>query len=52
MNTTPDIAAALGAIICPILVIAILLGHGSTIPMLVEGLTKLFQDISDGSFEN
>jgi hypothetical protein len=40
MNITLDIAAALSAVIWPVIVLAILLAYRSKIPMLVEGLAS------------
>lgn len=45
MKTTLDIAAALSAVIWPIIVLIILLAYRSRIPMLVEGLASRVQKL-------
>jgi hypothetical protein len=50
MNTTLDVAAALSAIIWPIVVIIILLGYRNKIPMWVEGVANRVTKLGFGGF--
>ncbi len=45
MNINLDIAAALSAVIWPIIVLVILLAYRSRIPMLVEGLASRVKNL-------
>jgi hypothetical protein len=50
MSTTLDVAAALSAIIWPIVVIIILLGYRNKIPMWVEGIANRITKLGFGGF--
>jgi hypothetical protein len=45
MNITLDIAAALSAVIWPVIVLVILLAYRSRIPTLIEGLSSCVKKI-------